>query len=80
MDNLYLFCFNIIGQEKVYNCLGADVLLNAFEGYNACIFAYGQTGKSDIMQLLQLVLSVTIPRFANSQSQAICTVLISCHT
>ena len=43
---LFVFCLNyIIGQEKVYNCLGADVLLNAFEGYNACIFAYGQTGK-----------------------------------
>ena len=40
-----LFCLYLIGQEKVYNCLGADVLLNAFEGYNACIFAYGQTGK-----------------------------------
>ena len=32
------------GQEKVYRCLGTDVLTNAFEGYNACLFAYGQTG------------------------------------
>ena len=33
------------GQEKVFNCLGRDILDNAFQGYNACIFAYGQTGK-----------------------------------
>lgn len=33
-----------VGQEAVFNHLGADVLDNAFQGYNACIFAYGQTG------------------------------------
>ena len=33
------------GQEKVFQCLGQDILERAFEGYNACIFAYGQTGK-----------------------------------
>ena len=33
-------------QEKVYKCLGTDVLTNAFKGYNACLFAYGQTGES----------------------------------
>ncbi|CAI8043563.1 Kinesin-like protein KIF13A, partial [Geodia barretti] len=32
------------GQEFVFDQLGADVLENAFSGYNACIFAYGQTG------------------------------------
>ncbi|XP_060077900.1 kinesin-like protein KIF13B [Ylistrum balloti] len=32
------------GQEKVFNCLGQDVLEQAFDGYNGCIFAYGQTG------------------------------------
>lgn len=31
-------------QEKVFNAVGRDILENAFEGYNACIFAYGQTG------------------------------------
>ncbi|XP_067139830.1 kinesin-like protein KIF13A isoform X3 [Centruroides vittatus] len=31
-------------QEDVYKSLGADILDNAFQGYNACIFAYGQTG------------------------------------
>lgn len=31
-------------QEKVFDTLGQDLLENAFQGYNACIFAYGQTG------------------------------------
>ena len=31
-------------QEEVFKALGLDILDNAFEGYNACIFAYGQTG------------------------------------
>ncbi len=31
-------------QEHVFKSLGMDILDNAFEGYNACIFAYGQTG------------------------------------
>ncbi len=31
-------------QELVYKDLGADVVSDAFEGYNSCIFAYGQTG------------------------------------
>ena len=29
----------------MFNSLGKEVLERAFEGYNACIFAYGQTGK-----------------------------------
>lgn len=33
------------GQEVVFQCLGESLLHNAFLGYNACIFAYGQTGK-----------------------------------
>ena len=32
-------------QEEVFQALGMDILHNSFEGYNACIFAYGQTGK-----------------------------------
>ncbi|XP_040578611.1 kinesin-like protein unc-104 isoform X3 [Lepeophtheirus salmonis] len=31
-------------QERVYNDLGEEMLTHAFEGYNVCIFAYGQTG------------------------------------
>ena len=31
-------------QAKVYEALGAEVLNNAWEGYNCCLFAYGQTG------------------------------------
>ena len=47
--NFYLkrnyYYYSHVGQDEVFNCLGADVLENAFNGYNACIFAYGQTGK-----------------------------------
>lgn len=32
-------------QEQVYRDLGIEMLQHAFEGYNVCIFAYGQTGK-----------------------------------
>ena len=28
----------------MFEALGTDILENSFEGYNACIFAYGQTG------------------------------------
>ena len=32
-------------QEQVFDNLGVELLDNAFDGYNACIFAYGQTGE-----------------------------------
>ncbi|XP_060614913.2 kinesin-like protein KIF1B isoform X21 [Anolis sagrei] len=35
-------CF--ASQNQVYNDIGKEMLLHAFEGYNVCIFAYGQTG------------------------------------
>ena len=31
-----------IGQEKVYKLLGEPLLSSAFQGYNTCLFAYGQ--------------------------------------
>lgn len=31
-------------QQRVYEDVGKEVLNNSFEGYNACLFAYGQTG------------------------------------
>ncbi|KPJ07332.1 Kinesin-like protein KIF13B [Papilio machaon] len=34
---------NFASQKTVFECLGRDILDNAFDGYNACIFAYGQT-------------------------------------
>lgn len=36
---------NYASQDMVFNSVGRDILDNAFQGYNACIFAYGQTGK-----------------------------------
>ncbi|XP_078695780.1 kinesin-like protein KIF1A isoform X30 [Branchiostoma floridae x Branchiostoma belcheri] len=35
---------NFAGQNKVYQDIGEEMLQHAFEGYNVCIFAYGQTG------------------------------------
>ncbi|XP_029911302.1 kinesin-like protein KIF1B isoform X9 [Myripristis murdjan] len=35
-------CF--ASQNRVYNDIGKEMLQHAFEGYNVCIFAYGQTG------------------------------------
>uniref|UniRef100_A0A673NM87 plus-end-directed kinesin ATPase n=1 Tax=Sinocyclocheilus rhinocerous TaxID=307959 RepID=A0A673NM87_9TELE len=35
-------CF--ASQSLVYNDIGEEMLQHAFEGYNVCIFAYGQTG------------------------------------
>ncbi|XP_073416690.1 kinesin-like protein KIF1C isoform X2 [Dendrobates tinctorius] len=35
---------NFASQRKVYKDIGEEMLLHAFEGYNVCIFAYGQTG------------------------------------
>ncbi|XP_065339013.1 kinesin-like protein unc-104 isoform X5 [Cloeon dipterum] len=32
------------GQDVVYSDIGEEMLQHAFEGYNVCIFAYGQTG------------------------------------
>ncbi|GAB1608050.1 kinesin-like protein unc-104 isoform X2 [Argonauta hians] len=31
-------------QKKVYDDIGLEMLNHAFDGYNVCIFAYGQTG------------------------------------
>ena len=31
-------------QERVYKDLGEEMLQHSFDGYNVCIFAYGQTG------------------------------------
>ena len=53
-------CFNSVdagdsqfaGQEQVFQCLGHDILDNAFQGYNACIFAYGQTGKTQCPEMI----------------------------
>ncbi|XP_067682675.1 uncharacterized protein [Haliotis asinina] len=47
------YCYDSMGdpqqqgyasQEVVYQDLGTEVLQAALEGYNACLFAYGQTG------------------------------------
>ena len=41
-------------QEDVYDEVGTDLLDNSFQGYNACIFAYGQTGGDFKLFLLSI--------------------------
>ena len=47
--NWYIFNYIVmtftLDQDTVFKHLGNDILERAFEGYNACIFAYGQTGQ-----------------------------------
>ena len=49
---------------QVFDDLGQGVLDSAFEGYNACIFAYGQTsaGKTYTMMGTNVSLSCAIPK------------------
>lgn len=42
----YEVSFLLPDQEQVFQALGMDILHNSFAGYNACIFAYGQTGNN----------------------------------
>ena len=39
-------------QETVFNDLGQDVVVNAFDGYNVCVFAYGQTGSGKTFTMM----------------------------
>ena len=56
-----LICFHFVsGQERVYGCLGKDLLQNAFEGYNACIFAYGQTGMDSPHDMYFCHMAITV--------------------
>ena len=49
-----------IDQSGVFDLVGRGVLDNAFLGYNACIFAYGQTGWSCVCVCLYASLSTSI--------------------
>lgn len=55
---------NYCDQKRIYDDLGADLLKNAFDGYNACILAYGQTGSgkqrksSDKLLLRHLIVNL----------------------
>jgi hypothetical protein len=35
-------CGTFATQEYVYNKIGKPLVENAFDGYNTCLFAYGQ--------------------------------------
>lgn len=40
---------NYVDQEKLYKLMGQPLLNSAFEGYNTCLFAYGQVCKCKLM-------------------------------
>lgn len=37
-------CYFCVKFEKIFDDIGMDVLKSFMEGYNTCIFCYGQTG------------------------------------
>ena len=52
LTSFYMFIFlsfqpsdpEFADQRRVYEDIGMEMLEHSFEGYNTCIFAYGQTG------------------------------------
>jgi hypothetical protein len=42
-------------QEHVFQHMGVPLLHRAFEGYNCCLFAYGQTGALEILRCVACV-------------------------
>lgn len=42
-------------QDHVYDCLGKQVLDNAWEGYHCCLFAYGQTGAGKSYSMVSFI-------------------------
>lgn len=57
---------NYASQDQVYRDIGAEMLEHAIQGYNVCIFAYGQTGagKSYTMMGTKEEIGI-IPRMCN---------------
>ncbi|KAK3542444.1 hypothetical protein QTP86_025898 [Hemibagrus guttatus] len=54
-------------QNTVFQCLGENLLDNAFQGYNACIIAYGQTGSGKSYTMMgSSEHPGLIPRFCSS--------------
>lgn len=43
--------FDFASQEMVYRKMGEPLLKNAFQGYNVCLFAYGQSGSGKWISL-----------------------------
>lgn len=39
-------------QETIFSEIGQEVLRNAFEGYNTCLMAYGQTGAGKTFSMM----------------------------
>jgi kinesin family protein 1 len=82
---------NFATQNQVYDDLGIEMLEHAFDGYNVCIFAYGQTGagksytmmgrlepdQKGIIPLMCEELFQRIEQLSSSQDKIQCTVEVS---
>lgn len=61
---------NYASQEQVYRDIGAEMLEHAIQGYNVCIFAYGQTGAGKSYTMMGTKEEVgIIPRMCNDLFQ-----------
>lgn len=61
---------NYACQEQVYKDIGAEMLEHAIQGYNVCIFAYGQTGAGKSYTMMGTKEEVgIIPRMCNDLFQ-----------
>lgn len=62
--------YNYANQEQVYKDIGAEMLQHAIQGYNVCIFAYGQTGAGKSYTMMGTKEEVgIIPRMCNELFQ-----------
>ena len=62
---------------QVYQDLGTEVLQAAFDGYNACLFAYGQTGTGKTFTMMGYPVSLT-DRFHPSSQTSLSVICLSC--
>ncbi|KAG1682319.1 Kinesin-like protein KIF1B [Nymphon striatum] len=59
-DFYFDYCFwsvkqdthNYASQKKIFEKIGKEVLISAFDGYNVCILAYGQSGSGKSYTML----------------------------
>lgn len=72
---------NYASQKQVYRDIGEEMLQHAFEGYNVCIFAYGQTGAGKSYTMMgkqEKDQQGIIPQVLPSEKLSVLLVLVRC--
>lgn len=72
---------NYASQKQVYRDIGEEMLQHAFEGYNVCIFAYGQTGAGKSYTMMgkqEKDQQGIIPQVLPSEKLPVLLVLVRC--